>query len=139
MRIVAPLLLLAALVACGTQVTWVTPKGQVFQSPTCDSAEPTPGGGPDTCYYRRIRATDGAEAQCKADGGFIRYSALQSWHMDRLNYVGCEFPYADLGKACTKATDCRGACDAETRTCRQSSLGGPLLDEDGHQSDGAVE
>ncbi|NBZ86921.1 hypothetical protein [Stagnihabitans tardus] len=143
MRVWFALLALAALVvACGVQQTWVTPKGQVFQSATCDTHELTPGGGPDTCLWRKIDTSEVEQAKCKADGGNVYVSASASYPIfpgSHIYEAGCIFPYADVGKACSKSTDCRGACDAETRTCRQSELGGDMLDENGRVTGGYIE
>jgi hypothetical protein len=73
------------------------------------------------------------EAQCKADHGYVTRSIFL------MGEGSCNFPHADVGKSCRKASDCEVACDAESKTCRDSQLGGELLDEKGRPMPGAVE
>lgn len=135
----SPVTIAALLVACGTDLTWVTPRGQVFHHSTCDQHSPTPGGGPDTCLWRKIRATPAEEAKCEADGGYARGSILVPIKLFGINYETCFFPEADIGKACQKSTDCQSTCDADTHTCQSINFSGRFLDENGHVGEVLVE
>ena len=50
------------------------------------------------------------EKRCEEQGG--RY-LLEHPHVS----YECVLPFADAGKSCTRASDCRGQCMAETKTC----------------------
>lgn len=124
----------AVLAACVPIVHWVTPKGQPLTDARCEDHVPSKDGGPDVCNFRTTKDTPKDAASCEADGGYLQ-SSVFAMNDPPL----CVFPNADDGKHCTKSTDCEGTCDAKTRTCRDSKLWQPYLDEQGNETPGMVE
>jgi CxxC motif-containing protein (DUF1111 family) len=90
------------------------------------------------CTDDRISVTPGQmsdreRAECKMKGGAVWYSSLADEEY-------CKILATDLGKACSKRTDCQEECSADTRTCQSlPPMGFSVLDDDGQVVEGAVE
>jgi hypothetical protein len=70
---------------------------------------------------------------CEKKGGAVWYSSLAETEY-------CKILATDIGKACTKRSDCQEECSADTRTCQSlPPMGFSILDEDGQIVEGPVE
>ncbi|MCA2010496.1 hypothetical protein LCM17_03285 [Cereibacter sphaeroides] len=76
-----------------------------------------------------------ARAQCEAAGGMVMTAGLSGHEF-------CAARNSDAGQSCSRATDCDGYCEAETRQCStyQSPFGCyAFLNADGERIDICVD
>ncbi len=79
------------------------------------------------------KLTQREAAECKMREGAVWYSSLE-----HAQY--CRILATDIGKKCSKRTDCQEECEAETRTCQSlPDVGISVLDENGQVVEGPVE
>ncbi len=79
------------------------------------------GKGGSICRARELPRSEAAE--CVARGGRVSTAGL-------LGYEYCYVPPGDMGKACSRRSDCERECLAETRQCGDPGASGASVLDD---------